>query len=579
MDTNFYVLDKELNRIGMIDTFISLIWCNRYYDIGALDLEVEATEKNLQLFKKGNYIVREDDDMICRIEALQLDTRDDNDNVLIVGGEDCKKILTQRIIADTINFRGTFNDYIKRMIAENVINPTIPNRKINNFQYVDSKEFADPIIQTVTYDNLAEKIISLCRSFLYGWKVYLENGAFKVKLFKGVEKPIVFSVENDNLFSSKYLQDATKIKNTALIGGDGEGANRKTVWFGTSVGLDRYEMFINDSESSAGVEDIEYFTKLKSKGAEEIAKNGEIISFEGEIDSLHNKYKEDFNIGDIISIKNNIGIQTNARITEVIETWDKDGYSIEPKIEYLEFVPVSPEIALEKRLVKTITDGFTSDQVFWAEDYPYGITIEISGSKGQDGNDGKTNDTVRQSMSLEILTSGEGGSGGIEGDSYKLNFDVFGLGGDYKEYEVYAYGGSGGGGGGGGFSNKCSYPAGSGGKGSMGDIFTIDIQFTDSVVLTNGLLYKGYKVGGTPATKETQLLSGSSVSFIPNFPDGGMSSDGNEGEIGQTVQKGGNGGDASPPTKSYCTFDKFAKSNTGTIACVKIYTWVNVNAI
>lgn len=579
MDTTFYILDKQLNIIGMIDTFVSLMWCKRYYDIGALDLEVEATEKNIALFKKGNYIIREDDDMVCRIEVIQIDTRDNNENVLLIGGLDCKKILSQRVISDVINFRGTLNDYVKKMITDNLISPIIGNRKVSNFKFVDNETINDPIIQQVSYDNLAEKIISLCRAFLYGWRVYLDNDFFNVILYKGKELNIEFSVENDNLYSSKYINDTTEMKNTALIGGDGEGENRKTVWFGTSSALDRYEMFVDESISSDGMEDIEYYTKLKSKGAEEVAKNSEIINFEGEIDTLHYQYKKDFNLGDVVTISNEFGIKINARITEVIETWDKDGYTIEPKLEYLEFIPISPEVILEKQLIRTITESFTGDEYFWAEDHPYGITLEISGSKGADGESGKTNDKVEQMMSLNVLTSGDGGEGGIEGDSYSLNFDVFDVGGDYTEYEVYASGGHGGGGGGGGFSNNCNYPSGTGGKGSMGDVITIDLQFSDSVVLTSGTLYKGYKVGETPETKQTQLLSGSSTSFIPNFPDGGKSSDGNEGEEGQLVQKGGNGGDGSPPIDSYSTFDNFLKNNTGTDVYVKVYTWINKNEV
>ena len=40
----------------------------------------------------------------------------------------------------------------------------------------------------------------------------------------------------------------------------------------------------------------------------------------------------------MVTIKNEFGIITNVRITEIIETWDDTGYTIEPKFEYFESI-------------------------------------------------------------------------------------------------------------------------------------------------------------------------------------------------------------------------------------------------
>lgn len=41
-------------------------------------------------------------------------------------------------------------------------------------------------------------------------------------------------------------------------------------------------------------------------------------------------------LGDIVTVQNEYGITMNARITEVIETFDENGYSVSPKFEYEE---------------------------------------------------------------------------------------------------------------------------------------------------------------------------------------------------------------------------------------------------
>ena len=46
-------------------------------------------------------------------------------------------------------------------------------------------------------------------------------------------------------------------------------------------------------------------------------------------------YKTDYNLGDIVTIRNEYGFSVPARIVEVVEAFDENGYSIEPKFEYL----------------------------------------------------------------------------------------------------------------------------------------------------------------------------------------------------------------------------------------------------
>lgn len=54
--------------------------------------------------------------------------------------------------------------------------------------------------------------------------------------------------------------------------------------------------------------------------------------FEGEIaPDVNYKYREDYDIGDKIRIKTDIGIQKDVRILEAVETFDSDGYNIEVK--------------------------------------------------------------------------------------------------------------------------------------------------------------------------------------------------------------------------------------------------------
>lgn len=488
------VLDEKLNRIAIVDDFTSLMWCKRYYDVGAIDLQIEANIKNIELFKPNNFITRDDDDAIYRIDAIEIDDKESDS--LIVGGVDCKKILHQRIIWEKTVFAGTVEDYIRLLINKNIINPRLQIRNIDNFLLTEKKGFEDEITQQVTYDNLGEKIIEICKTYKYGSRVYLENKNFYFDLYKGQDKSLTFSNELDNLLSSKYNYDNIDFKNCALIAGEGEGDNRVTTNVGDATGLNRFEILVDDSESKDDLSDMEYLNKLKYKGYEELAKQGVKTKFECEVDHLNYKYKEDYNLGDVITIKNEYGITSKARITEVIETWDNTGYTIEPKLDYDEFeAPVTPT-ELIATLIATYSQDMSTELIFNKEDYPYGISIEVLGGKGSDGEGGKSNSY----MDGRTDYSGEGGAGGKSGDDVNLNFIVDGI-----EYTATALGGGGGGGGCGLYNNieNVSY----GGKGGQGQGLVLNLVFENSVKLQNISFVKTSFNGEQPDRSGTYIHS------------------------------------------------------------------------
>ena len=49
-------------------------------------------------------------------------------------------------------------------------------------------------------------------------------------------------------------------------------------------------------------------------------------------------------MGDLVTVENEYGISVKARITEVVEVYDDNGYSIEPKFEYLEEDEPTPSV-------------------------------------------------------------------------------------------------------------------------------------------------------------------------------------------------------------------------------------------
>lgn len=322
-----YLLDNNFNKIGYIDTYESLIWAKRYNSVGALDLQIQPTQE----IKKGYYLQRTDDDSLMKVEALEY-----KNNELIVGAKDCQCLLYQRIIWKTIVFSGTVEDFIRKIINDNIIAPTNEKRKIANFYMTERKGFEDTIEAQTDYENVGEKIEELCKTYDYGFRVIYKDGGFYFDLYKGDASVCIFSPEYENLGDTSFKTDNEEFKNVCLVGGEGDGIARRTesVNLGDEEpeGSARYEMFLDESslsiEQETEVEELIYRKQLQSEGLQEL-KNITTTEFEGDVVLETYKYKEDYNLGDTVYIKDKYGNEANQRIREVTETWDVSGYSLE----------------------------------------------------------------------------------------------------------------------------------------------------------------------------------------------------------------------------------------------------------
>ena len=120
----FYLLDNELKKKYIIDTYSSAIWAKRYNDIGDCELVISASIENFRKIKECKYIARNDDDMVCKIKKVELQTDEENGDQLILTGKDITDILNQRIVIKQTNFNGLVEDYIRTLINDSIIKPT-----------------------------------------------------------------------------------------------------------------------------------------------------------------------------------------------------------------------------------------------------------------------------------------------------------------------------------------------------------------------------------------------------------------------------------------------------------------------
>lgn len=428
---DIYIYDKNLAAIGIIDNYKSVIWANRYNDLGDCEIYLPANSDSLLILEKGNYIGRPDDDMICRIVKIEIDTNAEEGNYLVVTGSDAKSFLDQRIIWDTMQCDGNLEAFIRQIVNDTLCVPEDSDRQLKKanggrlFFLGQLAGFPEVNTEQVSYKNVGEKVREYCGTYHWGYKVVNGADGLEFAIYKGADRSedIIFSERFENLATSVYVDDVTNMGNVALVGGEGEGPLRSRSVFGSADGVDRYERFVDakdvarritwdnltsmyptaasggsgyitteagsyvykmgtvdiqvvsedqlqwlqdnftgtvvvvagntffratnatiadldtntpTSETNVSLRDIIYSLYLLNRGAEHLAGFGEVVTFEGAvIPDITFTYKVDYSLGDIVTVENAYGISDKARIVEVVEVMDENGYSIEPKFEWL----------------------------------------------------------------------------------------------------------------------------------------------------------------------------------------------------------------------------------------------------
>lgn len=349
-------LNQEFETVSIMDTFESLIWTDRYSYAGDFEIYTPANRNIIKALKEDYYLWAEESEHVMIIEDRQIKSDVELGNYFIVTGRSLESILDRRIIWTQTNLDGYIEEEIKRLIDSSIINPLNIHRKIPNFIFEPSD---DPYIKELhvmaqfTGVNLLDAVKKLCDSVNIGFKVNLnDQNQFVFKLYSGSDRSyaqdinpfVVFSPNFENIINSNYYESKRLFKNVALVAGEGEGIDRRTVTIGdTSIsGLDRREMFVDardiSSTTSSGILTSEqYDYLLTQRGMENMSEAKIIQSFDGQVETTQlYRYGKDFFMGDITQLENEYGMNTRVRVTEFIYSEDKNGVLMYPTFNVIE---------------------------------------------------------------------------------------------------------------------------------------------------------------------------------------------------------------------------------------------------
>jgi len=346
-----YTLDSLLRRREVVDRFESLIWTERFNDLGDFELDIKSSLYARGLFLPGTQCATNNSYRVMTVETVE-DTEDpDGKDILKVKGRSLEDVLDDRVAryaqTDTVTepnwtLTGTPGDVARAMFDHVVrtysldVNDQIPFLQPGSlFPAGTLGEPSESITYVQQPDSLLNAIKSLCQSYDLGFRLvrnfdlsqlYFDIYVGDDRTTRQTIKPaVVFAPAFDNIQNTSELTVIQGSKNVAYVYSP---AGHKVV-FGENVdpgisGFDRRVLFVNASGIAAGDPDADAL--MTQAGMEALAAKRANQLFDGEINQYGQfQYGIDYNLGDIVETRNKDGVITYKRVTEHIFASDAQG--------------------------------------------------------------------------------------------------------------------------------------------------------------------------------------------------------------------------------------------------------------
>ena len=384
------ILDSNFKMVGIIDSYISFIWTDRYDEAGDFELILPMDVPALDLIRTDYYLSIDNSEHIMMVGDMRVSTDVESGKTMKIVGYSLEKLLDRRIIwektvfkqtykdeSDTVGVKPLLQDAIIQILQDNIIYPISIDyetgeksfyaaRQISNFTYKksdDAKILEKTIEAQYRGESIYEVVSSLCKENKIGFKITLNSSnQFVFQLYRGADRTyeqdvnpyIVFSPANDNLFNSSYYKITSSLKNVVLVLGeqienndpqteteekanDDYKAYRAPVIVGMEAGITRREIFADASDVEIEEDDsttltvAQYRAHLRQRGIDTLIENLDYEAFEGEVEATQMyKYGEDFFMGDLVQLEDEYGHEGTAYISEFIISHDTSGMNMYP---------------------------------------------------------------------------------------------------------------------------------------------------------------------------------------------------------------------------------------------------------
>lgn len=318
MECNIY--DTELNRVGVLNTWASMVWEESYNSDGAFQIEVQQTTEIAKLLKEDRYAGIKESNTLMVIKAVQV-----KDGKITASGYPALWVLTDRV-STTVVSNENAESALRGLVSAMAPWPRLELGESAGLLDVFTAEKSDASL--LEYCQVISQAVDM--------GVRLRHDRKSKKLLFECYKPAAnanlrFSTSYGNMGDPEYSVSTASLKNVAIVAGAGDGDARVTVQAGTTsaAGADRRELYVDarNKQPKEGESDADYKARLVRYGEEKLVGQVKIENFAFTL-------KDDrANLGDIVTCNvPEIGVKLQVRITGIRRTSQNNGTTVEASV-------------------------------------------------------------------------------------------------------------------------------------------------------------------------------------------------------------------------------------------------------
>jgi hypothetical protein len=355
-----YILDSLYRRIAVVDKYQSLIWTERFAAFGDFQLEVVSTLENKNRLIAGIRLAMSESQRVMTIETVEDGLDNEGRKILKVSGPSLEDVLSDRLARGTLSDLTATPTWILEgtpvEVAEQIFHDICVTGILDAGDIITGVIESDSIFPTdtndapsgdITYEidmmSVYKAIKDLCDVYNMGFRLVRDGDTSNLywDIYVGSDRTtgqttlpaVIFAPELDNLQNTTQLTSTALYKNVAYVYSK-EGME---IVYGTDIdpdieGFERRVLFIKMDDIEDG--DPSASAKMIQKGFEELAKARNVVAFDGELAATSQyEYGTDYNLGDLVELRDNSGLATIMRVTEQIFVSDKEGVRRYPTLQ------------------------------------------------------------------------------------------------------------------------------------------------------------------------------------------------------------------------------------------------------
>lgn len=332
----FIVFDKDLQTMGAIQVFNTLLWYRRYYSPGIFELHVPA--EYFDLINKGRYLYRNDRTELGVIREVNFARGEKGGKTAYCKGYFAEHLLNNNVIYPVFSGTGTPEVLARTVVDRYIINPSDASRRVGHVYLGEALGGGTSITLQNTGDHVGDRLYDVLKTQEMSQRLvfdYLKN-TLTYEVWKGLDRTdtqnvnswAIFSDSFCNIKNAQYDRDESDCKNVAYVAGEGEGFERVVVEVDIrqSPSEERRELWVDardlqQTSENVSYTDAQYRDLLFQRGLEKLADYALIEKVDSDVDPAANLiYGEDFDLGDLCTYRySDVNIECSKRITEIQE--------------------------------------------------------------------------------------------------------------------------------------------------------------------------------------------------------------------------------------------------------------------